>query len=225
MLKKIFILFFALSIHSEQIVVDGELNEPEWQSAFMVNEFYETSPYSMNKTVDQTIAYIFSNEDGIYVGFINYQDESTMLANKTMRDEMSSLSEKNSINIDFDGDRTKAYIIAVALGDSLFDAIKIQSGDFKTDWDGDWIAKTKKYKDFWSSEIYLPWDVVLMNQSESKKRKINYSFLRYIAKDQSWSSSSGTMATRADYFQELDSLEINNYTGSKIKEIKEYTKY
>ena len=66
MLKKIFILFFALSIHAEQIVVDGELNEPEWQSAFMVNEFYETSPYSMNKTVDQTIAYIFSNEDGIY---------------------------------------------------------------------------------------------------------------------------------------------------------------
>ena len=59
---------------------------------------------------------------------------------------MSSLSEKNSINIDFDGNGTKAYIIAVALGDSLFDATKIQSGDFKTDWDGDWIAKNKNIK-------------------------------------------------------------------------------
>ena len=216
MLKKTLILFFSISISSEAIIIDGELNEPEWENAFKVNEFYETSPYSLNKTVNETVAYIFSNEDGIYVGFINYQDESTMLSNKTMRDEMSSLSEKNSINIDFDGDRTKAYIIAVALGDSLFDAIKIQSGDFKTDWDGDWIAKTKKFKDFWSSEIFLPWDVVLMNQSNSQKRKINYSLLRYIAKDQSWSSSSGTMATRANYFQELDSLELNNYTKSKL---------
>ena len=171
MLKKTLILFFSISISSEAIIIDGELNEPEWENAFKVNEFYETSPYSLNKTVNQTVAYIFSNEDGIYVGFINYQDESTMLSNKTMRDEMSSLSEKNSINIDFDGDRTKAYIIAVALGDSLFDAIKIQSGDFKTDWDGDWIAKTKKFKDFWSSEIFLPWDVVLMNQSNSHKRE------------------------------------------------------
>ena len=130
MFKKILVLLFSISLVSETIVVDGELNEPEWENAFKVNEFYETSPYSLNKTVNETIAYLFSNEDGIYVGFKNYQDESTMLSNKTMRDEMSSLSEKNSINIDFDGDRTKAYIIAVALGDSLFDAIKIQSGDF-----------------------------------------------------------------------------------------------
>ena len=49
----------------------------------------------------------------------------------------------NSINIDFDGDGNKAYILAVNLGDSLFDAIKIKTGDFNTDWDGDWIAKTK----------------------------------------------------------------------------------
>ena len=104
-----------------------------------------------------------------------------------MRDEISSLSEKNSINIDFDGDRSKAYIIAVALGDSLFDAIKIQSGGFKTDWDGDWIAKTKKFKDFWSSEFYLPWNVVLMNQPNAKMRKINYSALRYKANEQSLS--------------------------------------
>ena len=216
MLKKILPLLFSISLVSETILVDGELNEPEWQSAFKITEFYETDPYTLKKTDNETIAYIFSNEDGIYVGFINYQDESTMLSNKTMRDEISSLSEKNSINIDFDGDRSKAYIIAVALGDSLFDAIKIQSGGFKTDWDGDWIAKTKKFKDFWSSEFYLPWNVVLMNQPNAKMRKINYSALRYKANEQSWSSSAGTMATRADYFLQLDSLELKNFTQSKF---------
>ena len=216
MIKKFFILFVSVNLIAESIVVDGNLDEPEWQTAFKITEFYESDPYTLRKTDDETEAYIFSNEDGIYVGFINYQDESTMLSNRTMRDEMSSLSEKNSINIDFDGDRTKAYIIAVALGDSLFDAIKIQSGDFKTDWDGDWIAKTKQFKTYWTSEFYLPWNVVLMNQSETKKRRINYSALRYKASEQAWYSSTGTMAMRADYFQELDSLEINNFTKSKL---------
>ena len=216
MIKKFLMLFVSVNLIAESIVIDGNLDEPEWQTAFKITEFYESDPYTLRKTDDETEAYIFSNEDGIYVGFINYQDESTMLSNRTMRDEMSSLSEKNSINIDFDGDRTKAYIIAVALGDSLFDAIKIQSGDFKTDWDGDWIAKTKQFKTYWTSEFYLPWNVVLMNQSETKKRRINYSALRYKASEQAWYSSAGTMAMRADYFQELDSLEINNFTKSKL---------
>ena len=216
MIKKFLMLFVSVNLIAESIVIDGNLDEPEWQTAFKITEFYESDPYTLRKTDEETEAYIFSNEDGIYVGFINYQDESTMLSNRTMRDEMSSLSEKNSINIDFDGDRTKAYIIAVALGDSLFDAIKIQSGDFKTDWDGDWIAKTKQFKTYWISEFYLPWNVVLMNQSETKKRRINYSALRYKASEQAWYSSAGTMAMRADYFQELDSLEINNFTKSKL---------
>ena len=130
MFKKYLFYFLSFPLLSNAIAIDGELNEPEWETAYKITEFYETSPYTLKKYKDETVALIFSNPDGIYVGFINYQDESTMLSKKTMRDEMSSLSEKNSINIDFDGNGTKAYIIAVALGDSLFDATKIQSGDF-----------------------------------------------------------------------------------------------
>ena len=139
-----------------------------------------------------------------------------MLSKKTLRDEMTSLSDKNSINIDFDGDGNKAYILAVNLGDSLFDAIKIKTGDFKTDWDGDWIAKTKRHDGYLVSEFYLPLNLVLMNQPSGNKRTIKYTFLRYKAKEQTWVSSSGSMASRPDYFEKLDSLEIANYTKSKL---------
>ena len=104
------------------------------------------------------------------------------------------------------------------LNASIFDATKIQSGDFKTDWDGDWIAKTKKYKDYWTSEFFLPWNMTLMNQSSQDKRKINYTALRYRSENQSWVSSAGTMAMRSNYFQNLTPLEINNYTKSKDSE-------
>ena len=210
------LLFFSIFVKAESIIIDGVLDEPEWANAFSKNEFYQTSPFNLERTKDKTLAYIFSNKDGIYVGFVNKQSNSSMLSKKTLRDEMTSLSDKNSINIDFDGDGNKAYILVVNLGDSLFDAIKIKTGDFKTDWDGDWIAKTKRYDGYWVSEFYLPWNLVLMNQPPGDKRTIKYSFLRYKAKEQIWVSSSGSMASRPDYFEKLDSLEIANYTKSKL---------
>ena len=218
MIKYLYILLASFPLLSEVISVDGSLDEPEWEKAQVIDRFYEVSPYTLQEREEseRTIALIFSNKDGIYVGFKNYQDTESMLSRKSMRDEMTSISEKNSINIDFDGDGSKAYIIAVSLADSLFDAIKVQSGGFKTDWDGDWVAKTKQYEGYWVSEIYLPWDMVLMNQPEGSKRRIKYSALRYIAKDQSWLSSAGTMAMRADYFEELDTLEIDNFTKSRL---------
>ena len=218
MIKYLYILLASFPLLSEVVNIDGSLDEPEWDNAQVIDRFYEVSPYTLKEREEseRTIALIFSNKDGIYVGFKNYQDTDSMLSRKSMRDEMTSISEKNSINIDFDGDGSKAYIIAVSLADSLFDAIKVQSGGFKTDWDGDWVAKTRQYEGYWVSEIYLPWDMVLMNQPEGTKRTIKYSALRYIAKDQSWLSSAGTMAMRADYFEELDTLEIDNFTKSRL---------
>ena len=210
------LLFFSIFVKAESIIIDGVLDEPDWANAISRNEFFQTSPFNLERSVDETVGYIFSNKDGIYVGFINKQSNSSMLSKKTLRDEMTSLSDKNSINIDFDGDGNKAYILAVNLGDSLFDAIKIKTGDFKTDWDGDWIAKTKRHDGYWVSEFYLPWNLVLMNQPSGDKRTIKYTFLRYKAKEQTWVSSSGSMASRPDYFEKLDSLEIANYTKSKL---------
>ena len=210
------LLFSTILIKAESIVIDGILDEPEWTNAYSISEFYQTSPFNLQKSQGETLVYIFSNEDGVYVGFINKQSNSSMLSKKTLRDEMTSLSDKNSINIDFDGDGNKAYILAVNLGDSLFDAIKIKTGNFKTDWDGDWIAKTKRHDGYWVSEFYLPWNLVLMNQPAGNKRTIKYSVLRYKAKEQIWVSSSGSMANRPDFFEKLDSLEIANYTKSKL---------
>ena len=214
--KTLLLLLIPTVSWASSMNIDGSLDEPQWNSAVEIKDFYETSPFTLKKSELDTTVLIFSNEDGIYVGFKNFQDNESMLSRKTLRDEINSLSDKNSINIDFDGDANKAYIFAINLGDSLFDAIKTQSGDFKTDWDGDWVAKTQKYDGYWVSEFFLPWDITLMTQPEGGLRKINYAALRYSAENQSWTSSAGTMASRNNYFQELDSLEINNYTKSKL---------
>ena len=65
------LLFFSIFVKAESIIIDGVLDEPEWANAFSKNEFYQTSPFNLERTKDKTLAYIFSNKDGIYVGFVN----------------------------------------------------------------------------------------------------------------------------------------------------------
>lgn len=210
------LLFFALPFLAESISIDGNLNEPEWQTAAVIDNYYEVSPYTLKKSEYKTTALIFSNEDGIYVSFKNYQKKSSMMTNKSMRDQTPETSDQNGIAIDFDGNRSKAYMFQVTLADVQADGIRALGGSPKYDWDGDWEVKTKKYDDFWISEYYIPWNVVLMKNLSSDFRTINVTTFRYIAKDQIWINSSKTNGFRTDFLSSMDTFEVRNFTKSKL---------
>ena len=210
------LLFFALPFLAESISIDGNLNEPEWQTAAVIDNYYEVSPYTLKKSEYKTTALIFSNEDGIYVSFKNYQKKSSMMTNKSMRDQTPETSDQNGIAIDFDGNRSKAYMFQVTLADVQADGIRALGGSPKYDWDGDWEVKTKKYDDFWISEYYIPWNVVLMKNLSSDFRTINVTTFRYIAKDQIWINSSKTNGYRTDFLSSMDTFQVRNFTKSKL---------
>jgi hypothetical protein len=210
------LLFFALPFLAESISIDGNLNEPEWQTAAVIDNYYEVSPYTLKKSEYKTTALIFSNEDGIYVSFKNYQKKSSMMTNKSMRDQTPETSDQNGIAIDFDGNRSKAYMFQVTLADVQADGIRALGGSPKYDWDGDWEVKTKKYDDFWISEYYIPWNVVLMKNFSSDFRTINVTTFRYIANDQIWINSSKTNGYRTDFLSSMDTFQVRNFTKSKL---------
>jgi len=53
-----------------------------------INDYFEISPYTLKPAEVKTITKVFSNEDGIYIGFKNFQENSSMLSNKSLRDEI-----------------------------------------------------------------------------------------------------------------------------------------
>ena len=59
MIKKFFILFVPVNLIAESIVVDGNLDEPEWQTAFKITEFYESDPIPLGKQMTR-LRHIFS---------------------------------------------------------------------------------------------------------------------------------------------------------------------
>ena len=211
-----FFLFFSLFINAESVVIDANLNEPEWDTAITINQYSEVIPFTLQPAEERTVAKIFSNENGIYVGFTNFQENSTMLSNKSLRDEIANTADQNWISIDFDNDRQKAYLFFVTLANIKGDGIRRIGGWPEFDWDGDWEVKTKEYDGYWVSEFLIPWNVALMKNVDSEERTINISTIRKIAYKQSWIGDAETSARRTNFLLKLRPIQIKNYTQSKV---------
>ena len=211
-----FFLLFSLFINAESIVIDANLDEPEWDTAITINQYSEVIPFTLQPAEERTVAKIFSNESGIYVGFTNFQENSTMLSNKSLRDEIANTADQNWISIDFDNDRQKAYLFFVTLANIKGDGIRRIGGWPEFDWDGDWEVKTKEYDGYWVSEFLIPWNVALMKNVDSEERTINISTIRKIAYKQSWIGDAETSARRTNFLLKLRPIQIKNYTQSKV---------
>ena len=211
-----FFLFFSLFINAESIVIDANLNEPEWDTAITINQYSEVIPFTLQPAEERTVAKIFSNEKGIYVGFTNFQENSTMLSNKSLRDEITNTADQNWISIDFDNNRESAYLFFVTLANIKGDGIRRIGGWPEFDWDGDWEVKTKEYDGYWVSEFLIPWNVALMKNVDSEERTINISTIRKIAYKQSWIGDAETSARRTNFLLKLRPIQIKNYTQSKV---------
>ena len=215
-IAKYILIFWIPLISGKTIILDGNLDEPEWESAFIIDEYYEVVPFTLNPAKVKTTAKIFSNEEGIYVGFINYQKNSSMISNKSLRDEWNANAEQNGVGIDFDSDGAKAYMFIVTLANIQRDGIRPLGGFPEFDWDGDWEAQTKKHDGFWVSEFLIPWNVVLMKPETNNKRKINVTTYRYLAKEKLWLNDTKTSGFRTNFLSNLRTIEVNNFSKRKI---------
>ena len=211
----ILIGFSAQTILAGSIMLDGNLDEIEWDSAYEINDYFEISPYTLKPAEVKTITKVFSNEDGIYIGFTNFQENSSMLSNKSLRDEMGVIAEQNGVAIDFDSDGSKAYMFMVTLANIKKDGIRPLGGWPEMDWDGDWEAETRKHNGYWVSEFYIPWNVVLMKKVEGNKRRINLTTFRYLGEKQIWLNDNKTSGYRVNFLSSLRTLDVDNYSKGK----------
>jgi len=175
------LLSFSLSIFSE-IKIDGILDDPEWENAREVTQFYEVHPYTLNDVKDfETKILIQESEKGIYIGYKNYQSNESMRSQNHERDDERSMADKNGVTIDFDADGLTGYQFFVSSGGSVGDATYRNENDKNTDWDADWSSATSIGEGVWYSEVFIPWSVAPMKAQSGANRKVKLGFYRMMA--------------------------------------------
>jgi len=117
------------------ISIDGVLDEPEWQSAIVFRDFVTVEPLTGEKAKYATEVRLITDDDGVYVGFTNYQPASVKRVNRRFPRDSRIKADRNIVSIDFDGTAVSAYDFTVGSANSRQDGV-LGGGDYSTDWDG-----------------------------------------------------------------------------------------
>jgi hypothetical protein len=92
------------------IQIDGELDDPGWEDAVMASNFTEISPGNQTKPPVKTVAWITYDDTYLYLGFLAYDDPSSVRASFQDRDDIFG-DDFIGIFLDTYGDATWAYEI------------------------------------------------------------------------------------------------------------------
>ena len=209
-------LVFCINLKAE-ISIDGVLDEKEWETARKIDTFYEVYPYSLREVDDyMTQVLILESKEGLYFGFKNYQPNETMRVMNHMRDQERSISDKNGIVIDFNGDGVEGYNFFVSSSGSKGDGTVRNEKDRNWDWDADWETAATVDNGVWYTESFIPWTVASMKSQSGDIRKIKMAFYRMMM-----GIGKGVSTIKGSPFENLylsvfNEYEVKNYSGSKL---------
>lgn len=174
----------ALSSHCSaamsEIVVDGLLDEEEWQQAQVFTDFVVTEPMTGDPSPHATEARLYTDDDGIYIGFSNYQPASVpRIQRRFARDEFIQ-ADRNIVGIDFDGTGLSGYDFTVGISNSQSDATYRGEKGYSADWDGTWYSQTSQNEDYWYVEIFIPWTVAPMTDPGTARKAMKLYLGRFV---------------------------------------------
>ena len=209
-------LFLFSNLLLSAIVVDGKLEEEEWKSAQKITKFYQVMPFTLEEPEQSTVVLVYETEEGLFVGYKNYQPSETMRAQQHERDADDANADKVGMSVDFDGDSLMAYSFTVSLGGSLWDAVYRNENDGKKDWDADWVAKTSVSEDVWYAEFFIPWTVAPMKTQTGDQRKIKISFWRMSLEISKAFATIKSNPRRSTFISTFNELNIKNFDVSNL---------
>lgn len=138
------------------IDIDGKLNEPDWQAAEPV-ELVQQSPRPRQPTPYKTTVRVLIYDDALIFGFECHDPNPKEIDVHTLiQDADQSGDDTVSILLDTFNDRRTGYYFQINAAGGRLDGLIAGPGNFSTDWDGIWNARTVRTADGWTAEIWIP---------------------------------------------------------------------
>ena len=199
---------------SEEIKVDGVLDEPVWQSVEPIRELYQIQPDQGEPATEQSEVRILYDDKKLYFGFIFYDEMDKIVANDMRRDSPGLRSnDYGFLLLDTYNDRRNAVFFRFTPVGGMEDtAVSNSGGSLNTSWDIVWECRCRINEDNWTVEIAIPFSQLRFEQSDVMNWGLNFG--REIARKReidAWNEApktyGGLAKYRTAYFGTLEGLE------------------
>ena len=200
---------------SQNVKVDGNLDEPPWQNAQPINQLFQIQPNQGEPITQPTEVRILYDEKNLYFGFTRFDSEiEKLVANEMRRDSRGLRSnDYGFLLLDTYNDRRNAVFFRFNPLGGMEDTAVSNSGDsLNTNWDIVWECRSKINADNWTAEIAIPFSQLRFKRSDAMTWGMNFG--REIARNKeigAWNPAPKTYGPlgkyRTAYFGSLMGLE------------------
>ncbi|MGH9521439.1 MAG: DUF5916 domain-containing protein, partial [Terriglobales bacterium] len=143
-----------------------------------ITKFIQTTPDEGAPVSQRTEAYIFYDDDNIYLGF-KFWDDPKLINHRMAGHDTPTGSDSADFLIDTFRDRRTGYWFSISAGGVEFDGTVndlngnggFESIDFS--WDGIWQAKSVVEDWGWSAEVVIPFKSIRMSRASTQDWGIN----------------------------------------------------
>ena len=199
---------------SEEIQVDGILDEPVWQTVEPIRQLYQIQPDQGEPATEDSEIRIMYDDKKLYFGFIFFDEMDKIVANDMRRDSPGLRSnDYGFLLLDTYNDRRNAVFFRFTPVGGMEDtAVSNSGGSLNTSWDIVWECRCRINEDNWTVEIAIPFSQLRFEKSDVMNWGLNFG--REIARKQeidAWNEApktyGGLAKYRTAYFGTLEGLE------------------
>ena len=141
----------------EAPTIDGDLSDPAWAKAQIIDEFYQVDPDAGQPASQYTVARFLYDDTNLYVGIYAYDKEpDKIVATVRARDGRLDTDDGVRIYIDPELTRRNAYYFEMNALGARVDALIQNNVTYIQTWNTIWSGSAKRMPDGYSVEMAIP---------------------------------------------------------------------
>jgi hypothetical protein len=158
-----------------KIVLDGKLDEADWQKAKVTGSFWQQFPYDTSFAIQQTEARMTFDEENLYISFVVYQPNKYAVQSLRRDFPQGGGTDLIIVNIDTFKDKQNGFHFAVNPYGVQREGLVTNGENVTNDWDNKWYTKVTNYPDRWVVESAIPFKTLRYKINEdSNEWNVNF---------------------------------------------------
>ena len=163
-----------------KIVVDGKLNELDWQKAIPAKNFWQYFPTDSLQAKSQTEIKMMFDDKNLYLGIKVNSKSNNYIVPSLRRDFRASGNDNVTMLFDTFNDGSNAFFFGTNPQGVKREALLSGGGTdlrgFNLAWDTKWVCETEIYDTYYIAEIAIPLTAFKFREGETKWRFNSYQF-------------------------------------------------
>ncbi|MEN2401577.1 DUF5916 domain-containing protein [Flavobacterium sp. MC2016-06] len=161
---------------SQNISIDGKLDEPAWENASVASNFVMFQPDNGKPIPDtkKTDIKVLYNNDAIYIAAIMYDDEPNKILKEISQRDNFGTADIFGVFINGFNDGQQNFEFFVSAADVQGDCIMTDAYGEDYSWDAVWISKAALTDKGWVVEIKIPYAALRFSGENKQTWGINF---------------------------------------------------